>query len=111
MGERYFSNSMTLGPELDGDDVDRTLLKAAATALKVHSHAFLIACWDHVIASSCTVSGTVSLCEASVLSTAVVREDVCVSSLATLHPLPLPRYMQTMQLLMRLLLRLLCARV
>jgi hypothetical protein len=35
MGERYFRNSMAVGPELDGDDVDRTLLKAAAAALKV----------------------------------------------------------------------------
>lgn len=48
MGERSFSNSMTLGPELDGDDVDRTLLEAAATALKVQSYVIrLYLCYVH----------------------------------------------------------------
>lgn len=35
MVERYFQNDMMVGPELDGDDVTRTILKAAAAALKV----------------------------------------------------------------------------
>lgn len=32
---------MTAGPELDGDDVTRTILKAAAAALKVGRHLML----------------------------------------------------------------------
>lgn len=35
MGQRYFQNTMVIGPELDGDDVDSVILKAAAAALKV----------------------------------------------------------------------------
>lgn len=35
MGQRYFQDTMVIGPELDGDDVDSVILKAAAAALKV----------------------------------------------------------------------------
>jgi hypothetical protein len=37
MGERYFHNDMNVGTELDGADVTRTILKAAAAALKVRA--------------------------------------------------------------------------
>jgi len=38
MADRYFKNTMIIGPDLDGDDVTRAILKAAAAALKVMSH-------------------------------------------------------------------------
>jgi hypothetical protein len=38
MGERYFHNDINVGTELDGADVTRTILKAAAVALKVGAH-------------------------------------------------------------------------